>query len=112
MHKEICRRIELAACEPEVGARLGAQDVTEAFRNGASGHAILGQTGCTTAPDMLEVHAREHAPLVGNAVTNLGLRVVRKLQPRRRSFGSSVACWESMIQGWVTLSRLCLVVVG
>ncbi|BDB63027.1 hypothetical protein RDE2_48210 [Rhodococcus sp. RDE2] len=46
--------------------------VTQAFRNGASAHAIMRQTGHST-PAMLETYAREHAPLIGNAVTNLGL---------------------------------------
>lgn len=46
--------------------------VAQAFLNGASAHAIMRQTGHTT-PGMLEVCAREHAPLIGNAVTHLGL---------------------------------------
>ena len=37
-----------------------------------TGHAIMRQTG-HRSPVMLEVYAREHAPLVGNAVTRLGL---------------------------------------
>ena len=45
---------------------------TEAFRQGADAHAIMRQTG-HRSPVMLEVYAREHAPLVGNAVTRLGL---------------------------------------
>ncbi|MFB9785447.1 integrase, partial [Rhodococcus baikonurensis] len=46
--------------------------VTQAFRNGADAHAIMRQTGHKT-PGMLEVYAREHAPLIGNAVTDIGL---------------------------------------
>ena len=46
--------------------------VTQAFRNGADAHAIMRQTGHTT-PAMVETYAHENAPLVGNAVTELGL---------------------------------------
>ena len=56
------------------GHSLRAGSVTEAFRAGAGAdaHAIMRQTG-HRSPVMLEVYAREHAPLVGNAVTRLGL---------------------------------------
>jgi site-specific recombinase XerD len=54
------------------GHSLRAGFVTEAFRQGADAHAIMRQTG-HRSPAMLEVYAREHAPLVGNAVTKLGL---------------------------------------
>ena len=54
------------------GHSLRAGFVTEAFRAGADAHAIMRQTG-HRSPVMLEVYAREHAPLVGNAVTRLGL---------------------------------------
>ena len=54
------------------GHSLRAGFVTEAFRRGADAHAIMRQTG-HRSPVMLEVYAREHAPLVGNAVTRLGL---------------------------------------
>ena len=54
------------------GHSLRAGFVTEAFRQGADAHAIMRQTG-HRSPAMLEVYAREHAPLVGNAVTRLGL---------------------------------------
>jgi len=54
------------------GHSLRAGFVTEAFRAGADAHAIMRQTG-HRSPVMLEVYAREHAPLVGNAVTSLGL---------------------------------------
>lgn len=46
--------------------------VTQAFRNGAEAHAIMRQTGHAT-PGMVEIYARENAPLIGNAVTRLGL---------------------------------------
>ena len=54
------------------GHSLRAGFVTEAFRAGADAHAIMRQTG-HHGPGMLEVYAREHAPLVGNAVTRIGL---------------------------------------
>ncbi|MCD2114094.1 site-specific integrase [Rhodococcus rhodochrous] len=77
VHKAIRRRAELAGYDPDLVKQLGGHSlragfVTQAFRNGASAHAIMRQTG-HTAPAMLEVYAREHAPLLGNAVTNLGL---------------------------------------
>jgi integrase len=77
VHKAIRRRAELAGYDPDIvqqfgGHSLRAGFVTQAFRNGASAHAIMRQTGHST-PAMLEVYAREHAPLLGNAVTNLGL---------------------------------------
>jgi integrase len=54
------------------GHSLRAGFVTEAFRAGADAHSIMRQTG-HRSPVMLEVYAREHAPLTGNAVTRLGL---------------------------------------
>ncbi|AYA27424.1 integrase [Rhodococcus rhodochrous] len=77
VHKAIRRRAEQAGYDPDIVKQLGGHSlragfVTQAFRNGASAHAIMRQTGHTT-PAMLETYAREHAPLIGNAVTNLGL---------------------------------------
>ncbi|WP_425383330.1 site-specific integrase [Rhodococcus ruber] len=77
VHAAIRRRAAHAGYDPELVQQLGGHSlragfVTQAFRNGASAHAIMRQTGHTT-PAMLEVYAREHAPLLGNAVTNLGL---------------------------------------
>ncbi len=77
VHAAIRRRATQAGYDPELVAQLGGHSlragfVTQAFRNGASAHAIMRQTGHTT-PGMLEVYAREHAPLIGNAVTHLGL---------------------------------------
>ncbi|KHJ71235.1 tyrosine-type recombinase/integrase [Rhodococcus sp. Chr-9] len=77
VHKAIRRRAEQAGYDPELVQQLGGHSlragfVTQAFRNGASAHAIMRQTGHST-PAMLEVYARENAPLIGNAVTNLGL---------------------------------------
>ncbi|AOD24798.1 integrase (plasmid) [Rhodococcus sp. p52] len=77
VHQAIRRRAAQAGYDPEIVKQLGGHSlragfVTQAFRNGASAHAIMRQTGHTT-PAMLETYAREHAPLIGNAVTNLGL---------------------------------------
>jgi len=66
------RRVTAAQVDKLGGHSLRAGFVTEAFRAGADAHAIMRQTG-HRSPVMLEVYAREHAPLVGNAVTRLGL---------------------------------------
>jgi integrase len=54
------------------GHSLRAGFVTEAFRAGADAHAIMRQTGHRSHA-VLETYAREHAPLVGNAVTRIAL---------------------------------------
>jgi site-specific recombinase XerD len=54
------------------GHSLRSGFVTEAFRAGADAHSIMRQTG-HRSPGMLEVYARENAPLTGNAVTRIGL---------------------------------------
>jgi integrase len=77
VNEMIRRRAEQAGFSPAEVQRLGGHSlragfVTEAFRQGADAHAIMRQTG-HRSPAMLEVYAREHAPLVGNAVTRLGL---------------------------------------
>ena len=54
------------------GHSLRSGFVTEAFRAGADAHSIMRQTG-RKDPKMLEVYAREFAPLVGNAVLKLNL---------------------------------------
>jgi integrase len=77
INEMIRRRAAAAGFTPAQVARLGGHSlragfVTEAFRAGADAHAIMRQTG-HRSPVMLEVYAREHAPLVGNAVTRLGL---------------------------------------
>lgn len=54
------------------GHSLRAGFVTQAFRSGADAHAIMRQTGHRD-PKTLEIYARENAPLVGNAVTRVGL---------------------------------------
>ena len=77
VNEMIRRRAEAAGFTPAQTQLLGGHSlrsgfVTEAFRAGADAHAIMRQTG-HRSPVMLEVYAREHAPLVGNAVTRLGL---------------------------------------
>jgi len=54
------------------GHSLRAGFVTQAFRSGADAHSIMRQTGHRD-PKTLEIYAREGAPLVGNAVTQVGL---------------------------------------
>jgi len=54
------------------GHSLRAGFVTQAFRSGADAHSIMRQTGHRD-PKTLEIYARESAPLVGNAVTLVGL---------------------------------------
>ena len=54
------------------GHSLRAGFVTEALRAGASAHAIMRQTRHRD-PATVEIYARERAPLVGNAVTMVGL---------------------------------------
>ncbi len=77
VNQMIQRRAAAAGFTPAQVATLGGHSlragfVTEAIRAGAAAHAIMRQTG-HRSPIMLEVYAREHAPLVGNAVTRLGL---------------------------------------
>ncbi|CAB4887346.1 unannotated protein [freshwater metagenome] len=77
IHKTIRRRAERAGYDVALISQLGGHSlrsgfVTQAFRNGADAHAIMRQTGHTT-PAMLERYARENAPLIGNAVKNIGL---------------------------------------
>jgi integrase len=77
VHAAIRRRAQAAGYDENVVAQLGGHSlragfVTQAFRNGADAHAIMRQTG-HTHPAMVELYAREHAPLVGNAVTEIGL---------------------------------------
>ncbi|MCS4255872.1 integrase [Rhodococcus erythropolis] len=77
VHAAIRRRATRAGYDPAVVTQLGGHSlragfVTQAFRNGADAHAIMRQTGHTT-PAMVEVYARENAPLIGNTVNDLGL---------------------------------------
>lgn len=77
VHAAIRRRAHNAGYDETVVAQLGGHSlragfVTQAFRNGADAHAIMRQTGHTN-PAAVELYAREHTPLVGNAVTEIGL---------------------------------------
>lgn len=77
VHAAVRRRALRAGYSEEIVASLGAHSlragfVTQAFRNGADAHAIMRQTA-HRSPAMVEIYAREQAPLIGNAVTELGL---------------------------------------
>lgn len=77
VHAVIRRRALRAGFEPEAVARLGGHSlragfVTQAARAGADHHSIMRQTGHRT-PAMVTRYVRESAPLIGNAVTALGL---------------------------------------
>jgi len=77
VHAAIRRRAGRAGYDADRLAQLGGHSlragfVTQAFRNGADAHAIMRQTG-HRSPGMVEIYARENAPLVGNAVNDLGL---------------------------------------
>ncbi|KAF0967277.1 site-specific integrase [Gordonia sp. YY1] len=77
VHAVIRRRALRAGFEPEAVARLGGHSlragfVTQAARAGADHHSIMRQTGHRT-PAMVTRYVRESAPLIGNAVTVLGL---------------------------------------
>ncbi|WP_117422670.1 tyrosine-type recombinase/integrase [Mycobacterium marinum] len=77
IHAVIRRRALRAGFEREAVERLGGHSlragfVTQAARAGADHHAIMRQTGHRT-PAMVTRYVRESAPLIGNAVTVLGL---------------------------------------
>ncbi|MBY6413925.1 tyrosine-type recombinase/integrase [Rhodococcus sp. BP-252] len=77
IHKTIRRRAEHAGYDPTALTKLGGHSlragfVTQGTRNGADSTAIARQTGHTRL-DSVEVYRREHAPLVGNAVNQIGL---------------------------------------
>ncbi|MBY4383798.1 tyrosine-type recombinase/integrase [Rhodococcus fascians] len=77
IHQVIRRRAEHAGFDPASLAKLGGHSlragfVTQGTRNGADGSAIARQTGHASL-DSVEVYRREHAPLVGNAVMDIGL---------------------------------------
>ncbi|MBE5488594.1 hypothetical protein E3G71_001095 [Mycobacteroides abscessus] len=77
IHAVIRRRALRAGFDPEAVERLGGHSlragfVTQAARAGADHHAIMRQTGHRT-PAMVTRYVRESAPLIGNAVTVLGL---------------------------------------
>lgn len=77
IHQTIRRRAEHAGFDPTAVAKLGGHSlragfVTQSTRNGADGSAIARQTGHASL-DSVEVYRREHAPLIGNAVIDIGL---------------------------------------
>jgi integrase len=77
IHQTNRRRAEHAGFDPTALAKLGGHSlragfVTQGTRNGADGSAIARQTGHASL-DSVEVYRREHAPLVGNAVIDIGL---------------------------------------
>lgn len=77
IHAVIRRRALRAGFEREAVERLGGHSlragfVTQAARAGADHHSIMRQTGHRT-PAMVTRYVRESAPLIGNAVTVLGL---------------------------------------
>jgi integrase len=77
IHQTIRRRAEHAGYDPTALAKLGGHSlragfVTQGARNGADGSAIARQTGHASL-DSVEVYRREHAPLIGNAVNDIGL---------------------------------------
>lgn len=77
VHAAVRRRATRAGYSEAAVARLGAHSlragfVTQAFRNGADAQAIMRQTDHQT-PAMVARYAREKAPLIGNAVSQLGL---------------------------------------
>lgn len=77
VHAVIRRRALRAGFDPEAVERLGGHSlragfVTQAARAGADHHSIMRQTGHRT-PAMVTRYVRESAPLIGNAVTVLGL---------------------------------------
>lgn len=77
VHAAIRRRAGQAGYAADLATQLGGHSlrsgfVTQAFRNGSDAHAIMRQTGHST-PGMVEIYARENAPLIGNAVNDLGL---------------------------------------
>ncbi|KMV15891.1 integrase [Mycolicibacterium conceptionense] len=77
VHAAVRRRALRAGFDPAVVDQLGAHSlragfVTQAARSGADALAIMRQTDHRT-PAMVTRYIRESAPLVGNAVTELGL---------------------------------------
>ncbi|QQG95912.1 tyrosine-type recombinase/integrase [Mycobacteroides chelonae] len=77
IHAVIRRRALRAGFQREAVERLGGHSlragfVTQAARAGADHHSIMRQTGHRT-PAMVTRYVRESAPLIGNAVTVLGL---------------------------------------
>ena len=73
LHAMVQRRAAAAGIDGPVGFHsLRAGFVTQARRAGADHRAVRRQTR-HSSDAMVELYDREHAPLVGNAVTRLGL---------------------------------------
>ncbi|WP_305091379.1 site-specific integrase [Prescottella sp. R16] len=77
IHGVIRRAASDAGLSPTKIAKLGGHSlragfVTQAFRNGAQAHEVMRQTGHKN-PATLEIYAREHNPLTGNAVAGFDL---------------------------------------
>ncbi|PKB41417.1 site-specific integrase [Pseudonocardia alni] len=73
LHAMVRRRAEAAGLPGPMGFHsLRAGFVTTARRNGADHRSVRRQTR-HTSDAMIETYDRDHAPLVGNAVTRLGL---------------------------------------
>ena len=73
LHAMVRRRAEAAGLPGPLGFHsLRAGFVTTARRNGADHRSVRRQTR-HTSDAMIETYDRDHAPLVGNAVTRLGL---------------------------------------
>ncbi|OZF56527.1 site-specific integrase [Rhodococcus sp. 14-2470-1a] len=77
IHQTIRRRAEHAGYDPATLTKLGGHSlragfVTQGTRNGADGSSIARQTGHASL-DSVEMYRRERAPLIGNAVNEIGL---------------------------------------
>ncbi|GAA1093007.1 MULTISPECIES: integrase [Pseudonocardia] len=73
LHAMVRRRADAAGLPGPIGFHsLRAGFVTTARRNGADHRSVRRQTR-HTSDAMIETYDRDHAPLVGNAVTRLGL---------------------------------------
>lgn len=77
INQTIRRRAEHAGYDPTALTKLGGHSlragfVTQGTHNGADGSAVARQTGRASL-DSVEIYRREHAPLLGNAVTEIGL---------------------------------------
>jgi integrase len=73
LHVVVKRRVEFTGIPGPVGFHsLRAGFVTQARRAGADTRAVRRQTR-HSSDAMVELYDRDHAPLLGNAVTTLGL---------------------------------------
>lgn len=82
IHQIVRRRATHTGYRPTALSKLGGHSLRAAFvtqgtRNGADGTATERQTGHARL-DSVEAYRREHAPIVGNAIANIGLwQVIR-----------------------------------